>query len=501
MAKKDIKETNSAKEEIEDESEHTSDEERGFFMERALLSHCEVVYAIDGWLRSVDAHELKVPLSDEGVKALADALNRLRRRVMYPGLKTLECVAGEPLRTYLLDIFDDCIQLGLMTYPDGTHFDGNGWAEDFEDNDYSLIYRIPVRTMTVEQWAKLYDVKPGTVRQWISRNRITYHKDMNGVRISAIQYVPDSVTYDINSFLRYKFPGKLPESVLEKYPYFDGELLDIWIFPPEYGARRLVTVRAGSETTTDEDGNTVRKAETQTVYLGEDVCADVIKCLREAGCLNQKENVFTSPLPEAISGGRHFAKISLSGDESKVLHELNVGGKIFSEDIFGQEAPTFTLTFRNSDQDDEQCAISGTLFRRWYTTFEEKIIQSFFGNDNVIEAKNRIAQIEGVDFSKCYEWDRKMLFIHTLDISDNARDEDVALFLKSAMASAIRAFSFEATIAVFALDLYDCDMAYVKRIDRLMAMAGYRSVGNELNDPDEFEGIRVFYAYSQEPTL
>lgn len=472
---------------------------RANFLKRALLSRCEVIYAIDEWLRQAEARELEMPLSDDGVDALLESLKRLRGRAISAGLKTLRIEDNEPLRTYALDIFEDCIQLGVVTYGEGSQFDESGMPITCDDS-YELLLRVPVRTLPVDKWAEANGVKPGTVRQWISRKRIPSCKDERGVCISAIQYLPDAI-YERPKPLRYKMPGTLPESVTEKYAFLAGDLLDILMLPPENGVSRTVLIRiasdaSGGEETTDENGDTVRKASVQTLYLGEDVRADIIRRLGDAGYRSQSEKYFVSPLKEAGSGGRHFAKLMLSGDEIRACRKQSVSGEIRGEHVFHGEAPAFTLTLNGSD-DSASCVLRGGLYRKQYQSAEERLLQALFGHSDLLEAKARLKEREGVNFDRSYPWDSRMMFVHDITLAEDVSDEDAALFLKTAMLSAAYAFAFEAGLAVFTLDVTERDEAYRGRITRLMAAAGYREVRDAAETEDGEEDIRVFYAYAE----
>lgn len=72
---------------------------------------------------------------------------------------------------YTLEITSDGISL-LLQLMQPESFDDNGEVQPtFVDEEFELV-RVDSKMLTVDQYAKLYEVDPGTVRQWIRRGKL-----------------------------------------------------------------------------------------------------------------------------------------------------------------------------------------------------------------------------------------------------------------------------------------------------------------------------------------
>src|SRR5699024_254182 len=109
--------------------------------------------------------------------------------------------------TYEIDLFHECLQLGLLVYPEGIQFDEHGYpctddedesgAESEDDNTekptYRPMIRIPIPTIPLKVWAEQNGVNRNTARAWVAQGRIkTFDEGGNECRVSAIQYLPDA---------------------------------------------------------------------------------------------------------------------------------------------------------------------------------------------------------------------------------------------------------------------------------------------------------------------
>lgn len=82
-----------------------------------------------------------------------------------------------------------------------------GWIQD---SGFDLIYLIP-RPLTVTEYANLYSVEEGTVRQWIRRGKVrTAQKLGNEWRIPALT-MPPTRGYDMAQYIWHEELRDLPE--------------------------------------------------------------------------------------------------------------------------------------------------------------------------------------------------------------------------------------------------------------------------------------------------
>ena len=86
-------------------------------------------------------------------------------------------------------------------------FTENGENTSFLTNTEFEILKIPCRMLTVEEYARVYNVEQGTVRQWIRRGKVrTAKKYGNEWRISEFTETPQrgytSVTYEWDEDLK-----------------------------------------------------------------------------------------------------------------------------------------------------------------------------------------------------------------------------------------------------------------------------------------------------------
>jgi excisionase family DNA binding protein len=98
----------------------------------------------------------------------------------------------EPWWSYSYKINESCATVSLCHYSCWYSLDDDGKYinKDLEiDTEYELI-RVDARFLTVEEYARLYNVKVGTVRQWIRRGKLrTAKKYGNEWRISELSEV------------------------------------------------------------------------------------------------------------------------------------------------------------------------------------------------------------------------------------------------------------------------------------------------------------------------
>ena len=122
----------------------------------------------------------------------------------------------EPLWEYDVSYSYEGISLGLIhNYYEGVDEEGKEYYSI--DQSYEL-FRVPARYLTVEEYAKIFNVGVGTVRQWIRRAKIrTAKKYGSEWRISELSDPPKRGYVDAS----YKWEPPL-SSIQKEFSYLDG---------------------------------------------------------------------------------------------------------------------------------------------------------------------------------------------------------------------------------------------------------------------------------------
>ena len=108
----------------------------------------------------------------------------------------------------------DGISLKLM-YCDELILDDEGEIDSTSSSNSIIIVEEKCLYLSVEEYAKVYDVKPTTVRQWIRRGKIRNAKKIGrDWLISELADKPQKGYTDVSYFINY-----LSNEILEKYPY------------------------------------------------------------------------------------------------------------------------------------------------------------------------------------------------------------------------------------------------------------------------------------------
>ena len=110
----------------------------------------------------------------------------------------------------------DGISLELM-YCDELTLDEEGELDSLSSSNSIIIIEEKCSYLTVEEYAKIYDIKPTTVRQWIRRGKIRNAKKIGrDWLISELADKPQKGYTNVSYFLKY-----LSNEILEKYPYLE----------------------------------------------------------------------------------------------------------------------------------------------------------------------------------------------------------------------------------------------------------------------------------------
>ena len=110
----------------------------------------------------------------------------------------------------------DGISLELM-YCNELTLDDEGEIDSTSSSNSIIIAEEKCLYLSVEEYAKVYDVKPTTVRQWIRRGKIRNAKKIGrDWLISELADKPQKGYTDVSYFINY-----LSNEILEKYPYLE----------------------------------------------------------------------------------------------------------------------------------------------------------------------------------------------------------------------------------------------------------------------------------------
>lgn len=463
------------------------------FNSKSLRCKRDIICVIDRWLDRISKNELEIELCDYGRKALEQSLQKMRGRVLNSRLSRIT----KPYCRYILYIYEDYIQLGLETFKEYVEFGEDGeplmprnWdKEDVSDNDddeqeceYTLIARVPVELLSVEEWCKENDVKPVTARQWIRRGRMSAEKKGRELYISAIQYKPDALYANKHRTVRFKQPGVLSEELVAKYPRFSGEVFDILITSNKdrQGSYRLMVISR-------KDSDTPLKAQAMTISEAER--DQMINALVAEGLLNSTEKYYQSPLGEGWLV-RSFAQIEQTAKE--IVKDKSVSVSAVCSNKAALDPVTYPAFSIQAEKDGEIFVNASGYAICQTDSAEVRLLRCIFDKSGARDKISSAFSAAGINTQKKYPWDKHILLIDSLDIDQQADTESI---LQALPRIAHNGFAFSAGIVIFALE----EDSVTDTMAETLASCGYEEVCEKYNEDEEDEevpALRFFYAYA-----
>lgn len=432
---------------------------------KALRNKAEITYCVDEWLQRLKEKKLDIELCDKAVRILRNYLKVFRRNILAMNIPMLV----KPNQEYSIDIFDDAIQLGLVTWEENARFDNEGFPIDSEE-DYKLAMAVPIPSIPLDSWCEMNQVKPGTARQWISRERMRAVKEGRDLRVSPIQYVPDALFANTTRAVRFDGLGELPENISAKFPFLSGTILCIMLLGRREKDNVLVISYAAEGEQPTSHSHTVSDAE-RTWLLRALLKSDAVRC--------RDERHFHSPLPDANWAGKErFPIITPAKEDVKVVFDAGVMGKCQGA-LRSKSGPIFELVMGNGDY------VKGTVFHL-HEDAEEGLMRAIFGKDEGAELREGLMNQAHVTLSANYPWDEYVLLVTEMKVS-----KENALVLKSLRYCAQKTCAVETSMTAFALKK---DTSDTEANAEIILGAGYR----EVMPGEDYEWEhRLFFAYTQ----
>ena len=465
------------------------------FCVNAILSQREACCVADAMLERCKKNDLDIPLSEESRKVLMEVLYQfayLVRSIPFP--KRLPHYA-----TYEIDLFHECLQLGLVVYPEGTQFDEHGYpctddedesgAESEDDNTekptYRPMIRIPIPTIPLKVWAEQNGVNRNTARAWVAQGRIkTFDEGGNECRVSAIQYLPDAPYANKKIHVRFRTPGFLPEKVVKKYPSLAGEVLDILITPVKDGVCTLIIISRPPE----------GKLGAQSLTIREDERAALVRTLLKDGDLKPSlDQCYRPPVGDPLSGAPYrYASLQPTAEDVAAVEKLRVASvcRNDTDEANGVSMPRFSMEFYNEDEDEPICSITGKTVNAKPTP-EETLLLAVFDPNDLIECRNRVFSTIGGPKQGYAPWNQSIMFLTGIEYPIDAGKGILESIVRTLPRSANKGLSFSPTLLIATVPLDDANL---DGIAELLERCGFAEVQEDKNDP--YDDYRVFFAYA-----
>lgn len=137
------------------------------FNRLAIRNKHELLDAIDGYLLKLDASTGSEAVPMGRIPALKELILQFKRKIE----KTPLAVLDKPFTLYEVNIYDSEISLDIVDY-EKIEFDEEGEIESSTELPTEGIVCVEAPLITLETYAQMHGVKPGTVRQWIRRGKL-----------------------------------------------------------------------------------------------------------------------------------------------------------------------------------------------------------------------------------------------------------------------------------------------------------------------------------------
>ena len=465
------------------------------FCVNAILSQREACCVADAMLERCKKNDLDIPLSEESRKVLMEVLYQfayLVRSIPFP--KRLPRYA-----TYEIDLFHECLQLGLLVYPEGIQFDEHGYpctddedesgAESEDDNTekptYRPMIRIPIPTIPLKVWAEQNGVNRNTARAWVAQGRIkTFDEGGNECRVSAIQYLPDAPYANNKIHVRFRTPGFLPEKVVKKYPSLAGEVLDILITPVKDGVCTLIIISRPPE----------GKLGAQSLTIREDERAALVRTLLKDGDLKPSlDQCYRPPVGDPLSGAPYrYASLQPTAEDVAAVKDLRIVSSCENDTGADGEFSMARFSIEAYDGDDEKpiCIFAGKTLNAKPTP-KETLLLAVFDPDDLIECRNRVYTAVGGPKQGDAPWNQNIMFLTGVEYSNSADEGVLESVIRTLPHSASRGFSFSPSLLIAPVPLDDGNL---DGIANLLERCGFAEVQENKDDP--YDDYCVFYAYA-----
>jgi len=437
---------------------------------KALRNKAEVAYCVDEWISLLEQRKLEIELCEDAVQILRDRLMAFRQNILAMRIPTLTAQNME----YVLDIFDNNIQFGLVTWNEDVRFDEEGIPMD-GDEKYELLMSVGIPYVSLDKWCEMNDVKPGTARQWVSRKRMRVVKEGRDLRISPIQYVPDAFFANKSRNIRFDGLRKLPEDIVTKFPFLGGIVVCIILLGDKSskGENNIFVISKEDEDGT-ASGHPHTISETERAWLLRALLAsDVIRC--------HSEQHYHSPLPEASWAKKsRFPVVTPTKDEVKMFFDLNITGKCRGMLKWG-ENPSFELTLEDGDY------IKGSVVHLLVGP-EESLFRALFGSSDE-ELREGLINKAGVNLHARYPWDEYVLLVTDMRVTPDANGD--AVVLKGLHYIAEKTCAVRTTMTAFALKR---EAAETEASAAIIGRCGYQEI---LSDGIYKWKNRLFFGYTK----
>ena len=465
------------------------------FCVNAILSQREACCVADAMLERCKKNDLDIPLSEESRKVLMEVLYQfayLVRSIPFP--KRLPRYA-----TYEIDLFHECLQMGLVIYPEDTQFDEHGYPCSDEEDElgdgaeedatekptYRLMIRIPIPTIPLKVWAEQNGVNRNTARAWVAQGRIkTFDEGGNECRVSAIQYLPDAPYANKKIHVRFRTPGFLPEKVVKKYPSLAGEVLDILITPVKDGVCTLIIISRPPE----------GKLGAQSLTIREDERAALVRTLLKDGDLKPSlDQCYRPPVGDPLSGAPYrYASLQPTAEDVAAVKDLRIVSSCENDTGADGEfsMPRFSIEAYDGDDEKPICIFAGKTLNAKPTP-KETLLLAVFDPDDLIECRNRVYTAVGGPKQGDAPWNQNIMFLTGVEYSNSADEGVLESVIRTLPHSASRGFSFSPSLLIAPVPLDDGNL---DGIANLLERCGFAEVQENKDDP--YDDYCVFYAYA-----
>ena len=181
------------------------------FNAEVLLNKRELIESFDDFVAHHREKNNEEEYSEIKRKTLLSLCDQFRELLLEKDIPTL----SKPWYFYEYYVTSDSIELTLNKCDEDIEFDEEGYITSMTSTMEGIIFDVKAEYLTVEQYAKLYEVTTTTVRQWIRRGKLRTAKKVG--RNWIIPEIADRPERGFKSVI-YSW-GTLDNRIIELFPF------------------------------------------------------------------------------------------------------------------------------------------------------------------------------------------------------------------------------------------------------------------------------------------
>lgn len=403
----------------------TPEESLANFRAKSMLCEKDIVRTLDAWIKQLKENNLRIQLCEKSRKIMQRTTEAMRLYVINNPMPSIFTEMTGTNYRYILDWYDDGLQLGIERYTDDILFDKDGCicltqpvddtdcAETDNDADtrpyYVLMHKVPVPTWPIDKWSEYNDVKTKTARQWVSRNRLPAVKENGALRVSAIRYTPNAIKTAHGLCVRFKPCGPMPDEIVQKYEILSGTVLEFLIAEIN-GHYEILSLH--------KNENEQFHADTMKITPAERL--KLIESVYETTEINQaNDKYYMSPLDDTDNKNTiHYPHIN-PPDKKQKKHagSLRTNGQLASidndpENINDPIIPVSKFNMNLTNPDDESQASMSGKFWLYDMKAETRLYYAIFGTPE--RQRDIDNAMDEIGANNEYKWNRNVFVIERM---------------------------------------------------------------------------------------